>query len=150
MAKHTYSTILLFAEGSDGGMKAAADAIGLAADEKATLVIAAVVDTNTLKQLLSFRIFVEDEADEYEHELEESCRRQMNYVAQLADKAGVKNRTTLLRGACHSVILKEQKERDADLLVMGSYRASMAQRDVMAHEKQLIVDECPCPVLLVR
>ena len=74
----------------------------------------------------------------------------MNYIAQLADTAGVKNRTTLLTGACHTAILREQKERDADLLVMGSYRASMAQRDVMAHEKQLIVDEIPCPVLLVR
>ena len=150
MAKHAYSTILLFAEGSDEGMKAATDAIQLAADEEATLIVASVVDTNTLKQLLSFRIFVQDEAEEYEQELEQSCRRQMNYVAQLADKAKVKNRTTLLRGACHSVILKEQRESGAGLLVMGSYRASTAQRDVMAREKQLIVDECPCPVLLVR
>ncbi len=150
MAKHTYGTILLFAEGSDDGMRAARDAINLAVDERATLVIVSVVDTSTLRQLLTSRIFVEEEMQEYEQELEESCRRLINYVAQMADEARVRNRTALLRGACHSVILREQKEHDADLLVMGSFRATMAKRDLMAHEKQLIVDEIPCPVLLVR
>ena len=87
---------------------------------------------------------------EYEQELEVSCRKRMNYLAQLADKAGVKNRTALLRGACHSAILREQMASKADLLVMGAFRASTARRDLMAHEKQLIIDEIPCPVLLVR
>ena len=150
MAKHTYSTILLFAEGSDEGMRAARDAINLAADESATLIIASVVDTSTLKQLLSYRIFIEEEMEEYERELEHSCLKQMNYIAQLADRAGVKYRTALLRGACHSVILREQKQRSANLLVMGAFRASTARRDLMASEKQLIIDQVPCPVLLVR
>ncbi|MCK4283708.1 MAG: universal stress protein [Candidatus Brocadiae bacterium] len=150
MSKRTYSTILLFAEGSDEGMKAAREAIGLATDEKAALIIASVVDTSTLRQLLTSRIFIEEEMREYEQALEKSCRKRMNYLAQLADKAGVKNRTALLRGACHSAILREQVERKADLLVMGAFRASTARRDLMAHEKQLIIDEIPCPVLLVR
>ncbi len=150
MVKHTYSRILLFAEGSETGMKASRDAIALARDEEATLIIAAVVDTATLKQLLSYHIFVEEEMEEYDEELEESCRRQLNYIAGLAEDADVKNRTVLLRGACHSVLLREQKERDADLLVMGAFRASTRKRDLMANEKQLIIDEIPCPVLLVR
>jgi len=150
MGKHTYSKILLFAESSESGMTAARDAINLASDEGATLVVAAVVDTSTLKQLLSYRIFVQEEMEEYEEELEESCRKQLNYVTQLADQVNVKSRTVLLRGACHSVILREQKERAADLLVMGAFRATTTRRDLMAHEKQLIIDEIPCPVLLVR
>ncbi|NLW50658.1 MAG: universal stress protein [Candidatus Brocadiaceae bacterium] len=150
MARHTYATILLFAEGSPEGMKAARDAIRLAAAEDAFLIIASVVDTSTLKQLLSSHIFIEEEMEEYEHELEESCRKQIHYVAQLAEKAAVKHRTSLLRGACHTAILREQKDRSATLLVMGAYRASTARRDLMAREKQLIVDEVPCPVLLVR
>ncbi len=150
MAKQTYAKILLLAESSETGMQAAKDAINLAADEGAVLVAAAVVDTATLKQLLKYRIFVEEEMDEYEEELEESCRKQLNYVSQLADQADVKSRTVLLRGACHTVILREQSKRDADLLVMGAFRATTTKRDLMAHEKQLIIDEIPCPVLLVR
>jgi nucleotide-binding universal stress UspA family protein len=150
MARHAYSTILLFAEGSDEGMHAAREAVSLAADEHAYLIIASVVDTSTLRQLVSSRIFVQEEMEEYEEELEASCRKQINYVAGLAQKAGVEHRSSLLRGACHSAILREQKERNADLLVMGAYRASTARRDLMAREKQLIIDEIPCPVLLVR
>jgi nucleotide-binding universal stress UspA family protein len=150
MGKRAYSTILLFSEGSDEGMKAARDAISLAADVDAALIIASVVDTSVLRQLLASRILIEEEMVEYERELEESCRKQLNYVAQLADKAKVRHQTVLLRGACHAVLVREQKERKADLLVMGAYRATMAKRDLMASEKQLIVDEIACPVLLVR
>ena len=150
MARQNYGTILLFAEGSPEGMKAARDAIYLAAAEGAHLVIASVVDTGTLKQLLTSRIFIEEEMEEYERELEQSCRKQLAYVAQLAEKAKVKHRTSLLRGACHTAILREQKERGAALLVMGAFRMSTARRDLMARAKQLIVDEVPCPILLVR
>jgi nucleotide-binding universal stress UspA family protein len=140
MAERAYSTILLLAESSEEGVKAARDAVRLAA----------VVDTSVLKQLVTFRIFVEEEKAEYEKDLEESCQKQLNYMSQLAAKAGVTHRTSLLRGACHSVVLREQKARGADLLIMGAFRASTARRDLAAQEKQLIIDDIPCPVLLVR
>ena len=150
MAKSAYSTILLFAEGSEEGSRAAEDAIQLASDEGAALRIAAVVDTSTLKNLLTSKIFLEEEMEEYERELEDSGRKQLSYLAGLADKARVMNQTALLRGACHSAILKEQRDHGVDLLVMGAFRASTAGRDLIAREKQLILDDIPCPVLLVR
>lgn len=150
MARHAYSRILLFAEGSEAGMKAARDAIRLAADEKGLLIVATVVDTETLGQLLTSRILLQDEMEEYERELEASGRKHLNYIVNLAEQAGVKTRAALLRGSCNASILREQRERRADLLVMGAFRASTMQRDLMAREKQLIIDEIPCPVLLVR
>ena len=149
MAKRTFSTILLLAEGTDEGMQAARDAIGLAADEDATLVIVSVVDTNTLRQLLTYRIFIEDEMRQYEQELEQSCRKQLDYLTQLAEKGKAKHRTLLLTGACHTAILEEQKRCGADLLVMGAFRATTVKTNLLAREKQLIIDEVRCPVLLV-
>jgi len=150
MARQTYSTILLFAEGSEAGMKAARNAISLAADEGATLICAGIVDTNMLKQLLQYHIFVEEEMEEYDQELEASCRKQLHYVTELAEQTNVTCRTVLLRGACHSALLRQQRESNADLLVMGAFRASTTRRDLLAHEKQLVIDEVPCHVLLVR
>jgi len=149
MAKGTFSVILLLAEGTDEGMQAARTAIELAADEEAVLEIVSVLDTNTLKQLLTYRIFVKDEMDEYEQELEVSCSKQLGYVAHLADKARVKNNAVLLKGPCHVVVLQEQQRVKADLLVMGAFRTSTVRTDLMAREKQMILDEAPCPVLLV-
>ena len=107
------------------------------------------MDTNTLRQLLTYRVFIEDEMQQYEQELEQSCRKQLDYLAQLAQKQHVKHRTELLSGACHTAILQQQKRSKADLLVMGTFQASTVKTNLLAHEKQLIIDEIPCPVLLV-
>ncbi len=149
MAKHTFNKILLLAEATDEGMAAARRAVQLAADEDAVLHIVSVVDTHTLKQLLTNRIFLEDEMHQYEEEIERSSRKHLDYVSQLAAKAKVQHRAALLTGACHTTVLQEQASAGADLLVMATYRATTVKTDLMAREKQLIIDEIPCPVLLV-
>lgn len=148
-SKHTFSKILLFAEGTDAGMETARDAIALAQDEDADLIIISVVDTHTLKQLLTNRIFVEDEMEQYEEELHSSAQKQLDYVAQLASEADIEYRSSLETGACHTVVLQELRDSGADLLIMAAYRATQVKTDLMAREKQLILDEIPCPVLLV-
>jgi len=149
MAKHPFCRILLLAEATDEGMRAARTAVALASDEEALLTILAVVDTHALRQLLTHRIFIEDEMRQYEKYLEASARKQLDYLGQLAAKAGVEYRSSLQSGACHTSVLQEQKSFEADLLVMGSFRPSAVKTDLMAREKQLIVNEIPCPVLLV-
>jgi len=149
MAKHTFSAIMLLVESTDEGMQAARRAIQLAADEGAVLHMVSVVDTHMLRQLLTYRIFVEEEMRQYEEHLERSCRRQLDYIAQLAAKHKVEHRSSLLSGACHTAVLQEQQRTGADLLVMGAFRPTTVRTDLMAREKQLIIDEIRCPVLLV-
>jgi nucleotide-binding universal stress UspA family protein len=149
MAKHTFSKILLLTEGTDEGMEASRDAIALAEDEEADLIILSVVDTHTLKQLLTNRIFVEEEMKEYEEELHNSSQKQLDYVSQLASDRNLEYRSSLETGACHTVVLNELRASGADLLIMGAYRATQVKTDLMAREKQLILDESPCPILLV-
>jgi nucleotide-binding universal stress UspA family protein len=146
----TYKQLLLLCEGTETGMKAARHAIELASNEKARLSVLAVVDTETLKTLVSRRIFLEDEMAEYESEIERSGQKQLNYVLSLAQKARVKAESELVRGAWHSAVLAAQKKRKADLLVIGAFTATMSKRDLIAREKQLILDEIECPVLIVR
>lgn len=150
MAKSSYSTVMLLVETSDEGMKAAREAVGLAADSGSTLIVASVVDTALLRQLLTYRIFVQEEMEEYETDMKESARKHLDYVCSLADREGVNYERSLLTGATHSVVLEEQRKTEADLLIMAAFRASTATRDVMAREKQLILDEIRCPILLVR
>lgn len=145
-----YNSILLLSEGTESGMKAARHAIQVAQNEKASLFVVSVVDTVTLKSLVSSHIFIKDEMAEYEQQMERSCRKQLDYVLSLARKAKTDAEPILHRGAWHSAILSEQKTRSADLLVMGGFKASMAKRDLIAREKQLILDEIKCAVLLVR
>jgi nucleotide-binding universal stress UspA family protein len=149
MPEKTFSNILLLAEGTDEGMQAARMAIELAAHDDATLIVVSVADTSKLRQLLTYRIFIQQEMDEFQKEIEASCQKQLDYVIDLARKKNVKTRASLQKGAIHAVVLQEQKAQNADLVVMGAFRTSRAKTDVMAREKELVVEEIACPVLLV-
>jgi nucleotide-binding universal stress UspA family protein len=109
-----------------------------------------VVDTETLRLLLTQRILVSDEMGELEEDLEASSRKYLSHVAELGKKQEVAVETILRRGAFHSVILAEQKTRDSDLIVMGPIQYSLTRRDLVVRERHLIADEAACPVLLVR
>jgi len=137
-------------DGSESSIAAAKYAIQLAKSCKARLTAVAIVDTATLKHLLSTHIMVAAEMEEYERELEESGRSHLAYVSGLAKEAGVRAATALLKGAAHSAVLAEQKRCGADLIVVGAFRWTLAHRDQLARERQLLLDEAPCPVLVVR
>jgi nucleotide-binding universal stress UspA family protein len=150
MARPLFRHILTVVDGTESSMAAAKYAIELAKAYKANLTAVAIVDTAMLKHLLSANIMVAVEMAEYEHELEDSSRTQLAYVYTLATEAGVKVNTVLLKGAAHAAVLAEQKSCAADLIVMAAFRWTLCQRDQMARERQLLLDEAPCPVLVVR
>jgi nucleotide-binding universal stress UspA family protein len=137
-------------DGTESAVAAAKYAIQLAKANKARLTAIAIVDTATLKHLLSASIMVAAEMEEYEQELGESGRKQLAYVAGLARDEGVKINTSLLKGAAHAAVLAEQKSCGADLIVIGAFRWTLSQRDQIARERQLLLDESPCPILFVR
>jgi len=150
MARAPFRHIVTVVDGTESSIAAAKYAIQLARSNKARFTAVSVVDTATLKHLLSTHIMVAAEMEEYERELEESSRKHLAYVAGLAKEAGVKAQTSLLRGAVHGAVLAEQKNCGADLIVLGAFRWTLAHRDQVARERQLLLDEAPCPVLVVR
>ena len=143
-------TILLFADGSEGAIRAAELAVHLAQVHDADLVAVAVVDTETLSMLLRQHILIDEERAEFDAELEASAERQLNLVANQARRQAVPAETALLRGNTHSAILAEARRRNADLIVLSGFTSTMTRRDLLAKQKQYIVDEAPCPVVLVK
>ncbi len=143
-------TVLLFADGSEGAVRAAELAVLLARVHEADLVAVAAVDTETLSMLMRRHILVDEEMAELDVELEASAERQLRMVANQAKRAAVPVETVLLKGTIHSAILGEARKRRADLIVLSGFTSTMTRRDVLAKEKQYLVDEAPCPVVLVK
>jgi len=143
-------TVLIFADGSEGASRAADVAVLVARVHEADLVAVAVVDTETLSMLLRQHILVRDEMVEFGAELEASAERQLRAVANQAKREGVPVEITLLKGNIHATVLAEARRRKADLIVLSGFTSTMTRRDVLAKEKQYVVDESPCPVLLVK
>ncbi len=150
MARAPFRHILVLVDGTESAVAAAKYAIQLAKSSKAQLTALAIVDTATLKHLLSTHILVAAEMEEYELELGESGRKQLDYVASLAKDEGVRIHTALLKGSAHAAVLAEQKSSGADLIVIGAFRWTLSARDQIARERQLLLDESPCPILFVR
>ncbi|NOZ21831.1 MAG: universal stress protein [Planctomycetes bacterium] len=145
-----FDKILLVLDGGRGWPDAAEFAIEMARGGKSQLIGAAVVDTDTLSRLLAQGIFVEEERASYEKQLEADAGRYLNHAQKLADKAGVALEKTVLKGLIHKVVLQEARVRKVDALVMASWRRSMLKRDLVPHERQFILDEAECTVIVVK
>lgn len=150
MARSPIQKILVLVDGTEASARAAEYAIELARVTPAELTAVSVVDTDTLRRLMTAHILVAQEMDEFEREMAANQQKQIDYVVQMARKARVPIETTLTKGVCHSAVLAEQKARRSDLIVIGAFRASLTKTDLVARERQLILDEAPCPVLAVR
>ena len=145
-----FKRIMLVLDGSEAATKAAEVAVRMAVESSSQLVAISVIDTETLRQLLSKRILVSVEMQDFEAELEESARRGLRFLEQLARENKVEVGTVILKGSVHNVVIAEERKRRCDLIVMGSFRHSATQMDLAARERQLIMEEATCPVLLVK
>jgi nucleotide-binding universal stress UspA family protein len=145
-----FGSILVLVDGNESAIKAAAYAIKLARVDSTKIVAMSVVDTDTLKRLQTVRILVEQEVKDFAAELEHNQRRYLDFVEREAQKANVPIETVLRRGICHTEVMAEQRKRSCDLIVIGGFRSTMTRLDLMVRERQLILDEAPCPVLVVK
>ena len=150
MATEPFRNMIVVVDGTESAVKAAEYAVALACVLQLRLVAVSVVDTETLRRLMVLRILVEEERRDFESDLEKSHRRHLDFVAHLARQANVPIETVLKKGICHSIVLAERKERQADLIIIGGFRSTHAKLDLVAHERRLIIDEAPCPVLVVK
>ena len=150
MPKPPVTHILVVVDGTEASFRAADRAIDLARALGAQLTALAVVDTETLRQLLSVKILVDAEMGEFEKELEESARRQLAEIRERALDNKVVIEEVLITGSVETVIPKEVEERKVDLIALGGFPSTKVTRDLMARQRQMIMDRATCPVLVVK
>jgi nucleotide-binding universal stress UspA family protein len=101
--------------------------------------------------LMQMRILIQDERQEFEHDLESSGQRYLEYVRTLADKHDVSQvETELLRGSLHQIILRRARELGVDAIVVGGWKQTITRKDTTSVERQLILSEADCPVVTVK
>jgi nucleotide-binding universal stress UspA family protein len=141
---------LLVVEGSQPSVQAAAFAIKLARQIGCELLAAYVVDTATLDYLLQLHIFVQDEREDLEQELERKGRCYLAGVEKECQEAGITIKTHLSSGRFHQVILQLAAEYKADVIIVGGWKHGIKQKDTTSVERQLIMDLAECPVIVVK
>jgi nucleotide-binding universal stress UspA family protein len=142
--------ILVLVDGTELSFHAADGAIDLARALGARLTALAVVDRETLHQLLSVKILVDTEMDEFEKELQDSARRHLKHVSERALDRRVAVEEVLLTGSIVEIVAKVVHERTVDLIALGGYDSGRVSRDLLARQRQSVVDNASCPVLIVK
>ena len=142
--------ILVIVDGTDTSDRAVRLAVALASATRARLTAIAFVETDTLKRLLTVKVLSEAEMGDFEKGLEESAGSQLASAAATGKAAGVAIETAVVRGNSEETVPREVARRGNDLIVLGAFDSRRANHDLLARQRQQIVDRAPCPVLVAR
>ena len=142
--------LLVLIDGSEASLAAVQFAVRLAAQVSGELHAMYVVDTATMDGLLQMRIFVAEERQEFEQDLERTGTRYLEYARTIGRKQRVEVRTHLRKGALLQVVLPAVRELNIDAIVLGGWCATMVRKDAMCEQRQLVLLEAPCPVIVVK
>ena len=141
---------LLVVDGSQPSQDAAQFAVGLAANLSCELLAAFVIDVAVMDYLMQMRIFVKEEREEFEEDLERKGRRVLIHVQDAGAKAGVEVETIMCKGRFHQSILQLVAERKVDAIIICGWKDSSVQKDLSSVERQLVLDQADCPVIVVK
>lgn len=88
--------------------------------------------------------------EEMETAIRADAMRHLRRLLSLAQKAGVRGRTLLLRGSPAEALARAARGRRADLMVLGTHGRTGVARFLVGSIASRVVATAPCPVLTVR
>jgi nucleotide-binding universal stress UspA family protein len=144
-SSETIKKILVPTDGSDYSTRAAEYAISIAKMHDAQIIFAYVVDEIVVDQFSKA-----SEREAIESDLKKSGQRAIKYVVNLAEAAGVKATSKLVKGRPFEQIVNLAKSFEIDLIVMGTYGHRGAERILIGSVAERVIEYSPCPVLVIK
>ncbi|MBW2285965.1 MAG: universal stress protein [Deltaproteobacteria bacterium] len=133
--------ILVAVDGSDYSKMALDQAISLGATCNSTIFVVSVID------LYPGQLAV---APSLEEKLAAEVRQHLEEAKAKVDAADIPCETIVhIGGQPHEAIIQEAKQKDIDLIVMGTHGRTGLARVLMGSVAQKVIGHAPCPVLVV-
>ncbi|MCL2295086.1 MAG: universal stress protein [Spirochaetes bacterium] len=142
--------IMVYVDGSEESIIAAQYGICFAKSMGAEFFVLYVVNTRALADLVSARIFLEAEEEEYKKDLDLDADRYLNHVSQLAAKVGVDVNLLRASGSISVEIKNATKKHEVDLLIIGELSKTLSRRDELYNETERAMRSVNCSVLIVK
>ena len=141
-----YKTILVPLDGSSLAEQALPHARAIALGVGAELILLQVISLSNIGKV-TLDTEVPIDFPTVEQQLKE---RGGAYLDSVANTLGVKTRTLVARGGAAATILDLLESEKVDLCVLTSHGHSGLSKWVHGSTAQKILDNSPCPVLLIR
>lgn len=136
-----HKRILLPFDGSKYSEAALKEAIAMAKFSKGKIIIVTVVDVTEQFEAL---------APELTEKMTEHAKELVDRAAEKASAAGIKVEKEVHVGDAYEVIVDIAKEKEIDLIVMGSHGRRGLTRLLMGDVTAKVVGHAPCSVMVVR
>jgi nucleotide-binding universal stress UspA family protein len=138
-----YELILNPTDGSTTSERATAQAIYLAKETGAELLVLHVVETTIIWYTGALYQQMVDGLREFGNEvLKEALKR--------AKEEGVVARSMMIDGHSGTVVVRVAEREGADLIVMGALGRSMVEKVLVGSISQYVVRHAPCAICLVK
>lgn len=149
-AKELLGTIMVYVDGTEGSIAAAQYAVLLARAVGAQLIAGYIVNTRALSDLVKTKIFLQEEQEEYQRDIEVDADRYLHHVREFAESKGVTIELCKRNGSVHQEIRKLVEERSVDLLIIGELSKIRSRRDEFFNEAERAMRGVSCTVLIVK
>lgn len=147
MSQAVFKKICIATDGSEESMKAANLAIKLATMNLAELYVIYVIDDKVVDKILSMsRKTAEEVKEEYAH----SGNSILQFIKNLAKKAGIKAEVELDEGYPSEKITGYVKKMKADLLVIGHQIKKKSRIVALGSRTVRMIELSDCPILIVK
>jgi nucleotide-binding universal stress UspA family protein len=140
-------TILFPTDFSNGARAAMDHAVSLARDYKAKLILLYVIqDISIAEWYIPSSLSVTDLIEE----MQKSAWKEMDkWAAEVSSKVEEVEKL-VIRGVPFVEIIRAAKEKDADLIVIGTHGRTGIDHMLFGSTAEKVVRKAPCPVLTVR
>lgn len=142
--------ILVYIDGTEESLAAAQYAVLLAEFTKAKLEALYVVNTRALNDLVKTRIFLQEEQEEYQRDIEGDADKYLQHVQNLGASRGVTVGTIKANGSVNQEIKRVTVENEIDLLIVGKLSQIRSRRDEIYDEAERAMRSVNCSVLIVK
>lgn len=143
----TFTKILFATDLTPASEPALQEAIELAAESHAELLVAHAYEPPNLAQAEAVGPGV---YAEWDRNLREDAENRIAPLVQRAQDAGVKASSFVLSGDTCEVIIETAKAKGVDLLVMGTHGRKGVSRMFLGSVASRVISAAPCPVMTVR
>jgi nucleotide-binding universal stress UspA family protein len=148
--KGLMSKVVVLAEGLYSSAAPVKYAVALRKAFGTEVTVVYAVDTAAIRHLAASRIFVDEESEEYERSLEETGRRRLAFVGEVAREKGVEVTTMLLKGSIAGEVVRVAEDIGADCILLGGWEHNGDFRDILLEASREIANLAPCSVLIVK
>jgi nucleotide-binding universal stress UspA family protein len=144
-SSETIKKILVPTDGSAYSIRAAEYAISIAKTHDAEIMVVYVMDEVVIDKFAEVA-----ERETVERELQTDGHHYVDYVVGLAEKAGIKAVSKVVKGRPFREIVNLAKGLNVDIIVMGTYGRRGAERILLGSVAERVIEYSTCPVLVIK